>query len=56
MRECQYRNCYKGIVTGRPNKKYCCVKHKRNEAKYRQREKNNKSDDFNEKSGNNIQS
>lgn len=34
--KCSYRNC-KNVVTGRPNKKFCCTKCKRNEAKYRKR-------------------
>lgn len=36
MRECKYRNC-KQEVQGRPNKKFCNKKCKRNELKYKQR-------------------
>lgn len=39
MKKCGYRNCVNKVI-GRPNKKFCCIKCKRNEAKYRQR--NNK--------------
>jgi len=46
MRECEYRNCHKEI-TGRPNKRYCTIKHKRNEAKYRQRDKIKRKNDSN---------
>ena len=38
MRKCKYRNCLNEI-TGRPNKKFCCIKCKRNELKYKQRTK-----------------
>jgi hypothetical protein len=34
--KCLYRNCHKNYE-GRPNKKYCSTKCKRNEAKYRKR-------------------
>jgi predicted nucleic acid-binding Zn ribbon protein len=34
--KCEYRNC-SVEVTGRPNKKFCSIKCKRNEAKYRKR-------------------
>ncbi len=34
--KCSYRNCEIDFI-GRPNKKFCCVKCKRNEAKYRSR-------------------
>ena len=27
------------MIEGRPNKKFCCIKCKRNESKYKQREK-----------------
>jgi hypothetical protein len=54
--KCLYRNCHKNYE-GRPNKKYCSTKCKRNEAKYRKRikEKNIKmyrikyNDDINKK-------
>lgn len=36
--KCQYRNCPNEIL-GRPNKKYCSINCKRNEAKYRKRQK-----------------
>lgn len=36
--KCLYRNCEK-IFDGRPNKKFCCTRCKRNEAKYRKRYK-----------------
>lgn len=36
MRKCKYRNC-KNEICGRSNKKFCGLKCKRNEAKYRQR-------------------
>jgi hypothetical protein len=35
--KCKYRNC-KNEVIGRPNKKFCCTKCKRNESKYKQRD------------------
>ena len=38
MRKCEYRNCF-NEVCGRPNKKFCKIKCKRNELKYKQREK-----------------
>lgn len=38
MRSCKYRNC-PNLVEGRPNKKFCCIRCKRNEAKYRNRSK-----------------
>ena len=37
IKNCQYSNCERPFI-GRPNKKYCCVKCKRNDAKKRQRE------------------
>ena len=37
IKNCQYRNCEKPFI-GKTNKKYCCVKCKRNESKYLQRE------------------
>lgn len=36
--ECKYRNCKNQVTEGRLDKVYCCVKCKRNEKKYRQRE------------------
>lgn len=39
MRKCNYVNC-NNLVEGRPNKKYCCEKHRRIQKKYRQRLKN----------------
>lgn len=36
--KCNYRNCNIQILDGRIDKIYCCVKCKRNEKKYRQRE------------------
>ena len=42
MRECEYVNCNK-IVTGRLNKRYCCISHKRIQKKYRQRKRKNDS-------------
>ncbi len=36
--KCKYRNC-DAEFTGRPNKKFCKVQCKRNELKYKQREK-----------------
>jgi hypothetical protein len=36
--ECKYRNC-SVEVNGRPNKKFCSIRCKRNEAKYRKRKK-----------------
>lgn len=36
--ECKYRNCKNKVKEGRLDKVYCCVKCKRNEKKYRQRE------------------
>lgn len=44
MRKCKYRNCL-NTVEGRPNKKFCCIRCKRNEAKYRNRNKNKKISD-----------
>ena len=38
MRNCKYRNC-KNEVIGLTNKKFCCIKCKRNELKYKQRNK-----------------
>ena len=38
MKHCEYRNCDR-LLEGRTNKKYCCIKCKRNEAKYRKRDK-----------------
>lgn len=37
IRNCQYRNCEMPF-NGRPNKKFCCIKCKRNELKYKQRD------------------
>jgi len=37
---CAYRNCCKEFNFGRTDKKYCSIKCKRNEKKYRQRLKN----------------
>ena len=37
--KCKYRNCNIEFV-GRPNKKFCNIKCKRCESKYKQREKN----------------
>jgi hypothetical protein len=36
---CKYRNCEKTITYGRSDKEYCSIKCRRNEKKYRQREK-----------------
>ena len=36
--KCRYRNCNINVV-GRPNKKFCKVQCKRNELKYKQRDK-----------------
>lgn len=36
--KCEYRNCKKEF-TGRSNKKFCKIQCKRNELKYKQREK-----------------
>ena len=48
-RVCSYRNCSKDITTMRSNAKFCCIKCKRNELKYKQRMKkrieNNKRKD-----------
>jgi len=38
MKICKYRNC-KNEFDGRPNKKFCTKQCKRNELKYKQREK-----------------
>lgn len=38
MRKCKYRNC-KVEFEGRPNKKFCRIRCKRNELKYKQRYK-----------------
>lgn len=46
MRKCKYRNCLNEI-TGRPNKKFCCIKCKRNELKYKQRTKKKLNKDEN---------
>jgi len=47
--KCQYRNC-ETEVEGRPNKKFCCIQHKRNEQKYlkRKRDKQKKLAAINE--------
>jgi len=37
--ECKYRNCKNKVTEGRLDKVYCSVNCKRNEKKYRQREK-----------------
>lgn len=37
--KCKYRNC-KVEVIGRPNKKFCRIQCKRNELKYKKRDKN----------------
>jgi hypothetical protein len=37
--KCKYRNCNETIFGGRSDKEYCCVNCKRNEKKYRQRER-----------------
>ena len=47
MRKCEYRNC-KNEFIGRSNKKFCCIKCKRNEAKYRNRIKNKLTKENNE--------
>ena len=39
MKKCKYRNCKKDFEGGRSDKEFCCVKCKRNEKKYRQRER-----------------
>ena len=36
--KCKYRNCNNEVV-GRPNRKFCKIQCKRNELKYKQREK-----------------
>ncbi len=36
--KCKYRNC-ENEFEGRPNKKFCTINCKRNELKYKQREK-----------------
>ena len=46
MRKCKYRNCENEIV-GRPNKKFCGIKCKRNELKYKQRTKKKLKDGSN---------
>lgn len=38
---CKYRNCFNEF-SGRPNKIFCCIKCKRNELKYKQRENKKK--------------
>lgn len=38
-KKCLYRNCEIIIKDQRSNKKYCCIRCKRNEAKYRSRNK-----------------
>lgn len=40
--KCKYRNCKEEITDGRIDKEYCCVQCKRNEKKYRQRERKRK--------------
>lgn len=42
MKECKYRNC-KNLVIGRSNKRFCKIQCKRNELKYKQRNKKNKN-------------
>ena len=37
--KCKYRNCEKIIDIGRSDKEFCCIQCKRNEKKYRQRER-----------------
>jgi hypothetical protein len=49
MKRCEYRNCNEIIKEGRSDKKYCSVNCKRNEKKYRQR---NKKKLINEKANN----
>jgi hypothetical protein len=39
MLKCKYRNCKNEVTEGRLDKEYCCIKCKRNEKKYRQRER-----------------
>ena len=36
MRKCNYRNCVNEVF-GRSNKRFCCIRCKRNELKYKQR-------------------
>ena len=36
--KCKYRNCNEEVI-GRPNKKFCKIQCKRNELKYKQRDK-----------------
>lgn len=38
-KKCKYRNCIKTFDDGRVDKEYCSVQCKRNEKKYRQRER-----------------
>jgi len=45
MRRCKYRNCLNEIQ-GRANKKFCKIQCKRNELKYKQRDKNKLKDDL----------
>ena len=42
--KCVYRNC-NNEIEGRPNKKFCKIQCKRNELKYKQREKRKKEID-----------
>jgi hypothetical protein len=37
--KCKYRNCNEIVSGGRPDKEYCRLQCKRNEKKYRQRER-----------------
>ena len=46
MRKCKYRNCLSEIQ-GRSNKKFCKIQCKRNELKYKQRDKKKLKDDTN---------
>ncbi len=45
MRRCKYRNCLNEIH-GRSNKKFCKIQCKRNELKYKQRDKKKLKDDL----------
>ena len=45
MRKCKYRNCLNEIQ-GRLNKKFCKIQCKRNELKYKQRDKKKLKDDL----------
>ena len=40
MKKCKYRNCENSFSEGRDDKIFCSVQCKRNEKKYRQRNKN----------------